>query len=196
MSNLDLIKKIRNITSLPFKDIQKAVDAVGIEDEEKIITYLREQGVLKQQSREGRATTQGGIFSYVHDGRIGVLLEIRCETDFVSRSDTFKELGNDLTLHIAAYRPRFISSDIVDQAFIDKEMEITRHQLLNEGKPEDKIEMILAGKRKKVIEENSLLSQPFLKNPDLTVQDLIAQAMQTTGENIKITRFEVFSLND
>ena len=196
MSNLDLIKNIRNKTSLPLKDIVKAIEATGAEDEDQIITYLREQGVLKQQSKEGRETSQGGIFSYVHDGRIGVLLEIKCETDFVSLSSTFQELGSDLTLHIAAYRPKFVSSSEVDQNFIEKELEIAKQQLLNEGKPEDKIEMILQGKQKKILEENSLLSQPFLKNPELSVNDVINQTIQKTSENIKVTRFSVFSLND
>ena len=193
--SIEIVKSIRAKTGLPLKDIQKAVIALDTNDEEKIITYLREQGLLKQQARQDRDTNQGGIFSYVHESRLGVMIEIKCETDFVSRSDAFKELGNDLTLHIAAFQPMFVSSDQVNKEYIDSEIEIARNLLINEGKPEDKISMILEGKKKKIMEESSLLNQSFLKNPQIKVADLLAQVSQTTGEKILITRFVIFTLN-
>lgn len=195
MSNIELIKAIRFKTGLPFKDIQKAIDALNSSNEDEIITYLREQGILKSQARQDKETNNGGIFSYVHDGRLGVMIEIKCETDFVSRSDVFRELGNDICLHIAAYQPKFISEDQVDDAFIQKELEIARVQLENEGKAGEMIEKILDGKKGKIVKEFSLLSQPFIKNPDITVNEYISQISQSTGEKITFSRFVVYSLN-
>lgn len=195
MSSIELIKSIRNRTSLSFNEIKKAIETVGGTDEEKIIVYLREQGVLKAQARADRETKQGGIFNYVHDGKIGVLVEIKCETDFVSRGDLFKALGNDICLHIAAYRPQFLSEDNVDQEFIDKELEIAREQMINEGKPENMLEKILIGKKASIQKEFSLLSQPFIKDPSITVSNYVTNVSQETGEKIEITRFTVFCLN-
>lgn len=193
--SIDVIKSVRAKTGLPLKDIQKAIAALNTTDENAIITYLREQGVLKQQSRQDRETNQGGIFSYVHEGRLGVLVEIRCETDFVSRSDSFQELGKDLALHIAAYQPKFLSGEEVDEHFVQNELSIAKQQLINEGKPEDKIEMILQGKRKKILEESSLLTQPFIKNPDVTVAQHVIHTAQATGEKVEVSRFTIFNLN-
>lgn len=195
MSNLQIIKDIRAKTGLPLKDISKAVEAVGADDEQKIITYLREQGVLKQQARQDRQTANGSIFAYVHEGRLGVLLELRCETDFVARSATFQELGNDLALHIAAFQPKFVSPEDVSQEFIDSELAIARKQLEAEGKPAELVEKILVGKKKKICEEFALLTQSFVKNTDLTVSQVITQATQTTGEKIEVAKFTIFSLN-
>jgi len=194
MSNIELIKSIRNKTGLPLKDISKAIEILGVVDEDKIITYLREQGVLKQQARQDRTTTNGSIFAYVHSGRIGVLVELRCETDFVARSEAFQELGNDLAMHIAAFQPKFLTPEQVDSEFLNKELDIARKQLEAEGKPKDKIELILQGKQKKIAEENSLLTQPFLKDPTITVAQKIVEITQVTGEKIEVNRFVVFRL--
>jgi len=194
MSNIELIKSIRNKTGLPLKDISKAIEILGVVDEDKIITYLREQGVLKQQARQDRTTTNGSIFAYVHSGRIGVLVELRCETDFVARSEAFQELGNDLAMHIAAFQPKFLTPEQVDSEFLNKELAIARKQLEAEGKPKDKIELILQGKQKKIAEENSLLTQPFLKDPTITVAQKIVEITQVTGEKIEVNRFVVFTL--
>lgn len=194
--SLDLIRSIREKTGLSLKDIKKAVEASSSKDEDEIITNLRKQGVLKQQSRQDRATSNGGIFSYVHEGRIGVMVEIKCETDFVARSDAFSELGNDLTLHIAAYQPAFVDPSEVDQTFIDKELEIAKKLLEEEGKPAEMISKILEGKKNKIVNEVSLVAQPFLKDPKIMVADRVAQAGQATGENIKITRFTIFVLGN
>jgi elongation factor Ts len=194
MSNIELIKSIRNKTGLPLKDISKAIEILGVVDEDKIITYLREQGVLKQQARQDRTTTNGSIFAYVHSGRIGVLVELRCETDFVARSEAFQELGNDLAMHIAAFQPKFLTPEQVDSEFLNKELAIARKQLEAEGKPKDKIELILQGKQKKIAEENSLLTQPFLKDSTITVAQKIVEITQVTGEKIEVNRFVVFRL--
>jgi elongation factor Ts len=194
MSNLELLKAIRHKTGLPIKDINKAIEKAG-NNEDEVIKYLREQGVLKQQARQDRETSFGGVFGYVHDGRVGVLVEVKCETDFVGRSDTFKNFGQDLALHIAAYQPKFVNKDQVDPEFIAKELEIARIQLVNDGKPEDKISMILDGKKKKIAEEFSLLSQNFLKDPTVSVEDYVTRISQATGEKIEVNKFVIYNLN-
>lgn len=195
MSSIELIKSIRNRTSLSLNAIKKAIETLQTEDEEKIISYLREQGILKSQARADRETKQGGIFSYIHDSKIGVMVEIKCETDFVGRGDTFKALGNDICLHIAAYNPQFLSEDEVDQNFIDRELAIAKEQLILEGKPEAILEKILEGKKNSIQKEYSLLSQPFIKDPSFTVSQVISNVSQETGEKIEVTRFVVYSLN-
>lgn len=192
--SIDLIKSIREKTGLPLNSIKKAIEELDTQLEAEIIDHLRKQGVLKQASRNDRITSQGSIFGYVHEGRIGVMLEIRCETDFVSRSAPFQMLGNDIALHIAAYRPQFVSPDNVDKDFVEKEIEIAKAQLAQEGKPENIIEKILEGKKSKILEENSLLTQPFLKDPKKTVGDIVLEVGVSTGEKIELTRFEIYSL--
>lgn len=194
MSSIEVIKKIREMTGLSLKDIKNAVEKLQTEDEEKIITYLREQGSLKMASRQDRATGNGRIFTYVHEGRIGVMIELRCETDFVSRGDTFKQYGNDICLHIAAMQPMFLKADDVHQEFVDKEMDIAKKLLLDEGKPADKIDMILQNKMKKIKEEVSLLSQPFFKDSAKTVQDIVNEISQSTGEKVELVRFVIYKI--
>jgi elongation factor Ts len=191
--SLALIKEIRNETGLPLNDIKKAVDSVG-DDKEKIIKFLREQGTLKSSKRSDKSTENGNIFSYVHDGRIGVLVEILCETDFVSRSDDFKALGQNLCLQIAASQPRFINSDEVDSVTIESEMEIQKKLLETEGKPEQIIEKILQGKRDKFFEEIVLLEQQYVKDSSLKVKEIINSTSQKTGEKIVVSRFSLYVL--
>jgi elongation factor Ts len=188
MSEIELIKQIRTQTGLSLKDIKNAIAATGSDDVEKIITYLREQGALKANARQDRATGNGRIFSYVHEGRIGIMIEIRSETDFVSRGEVFADLGKDLCLHAAANLPKFLRADEVDQNFIDKEIEIAKVQLEGEGKPAEMIEKILDGKKKKIVEEVSMLSQPFFKDTSRTVESRVLEVSQTTGEKIEVTK--------
>lgn len=194
--SIELIKSLRDKTGLPLKDIKKAIEANPSASEDQIIKTLREQGAIKQQSRSGRETSQGGVFAYSHEGKLGVLVTIKCETDFVARSDDFKGLGNDLALHIAAYQPKFLSEEEVTEDFISAELDVAKNQLLNEGKPEDKIEMILKGKKAKIISQNTLLGQSFLKDPSISVSQQITNVSQKTGENIKVTKFVLVNLND
>ncbi len=195
MSNIELIKSIRYKTGLSLKEIAKAIDSLKSSNEDTIIKHLREQGVLKAQARQDRDTSNGGIFSYIHDYRLGIMVELNCETDFVSRSTIFKELGQDICLHIAAYQPKFLSELNLDQDFIDEEIKVAREQLINENKTEEMIEKILLGKSKKIVKDFSLLSQSFLRNPDISVQDYIHQISQSTGEKIKVSRFVIYNLN-
>jgi elongation factor Ts len=193
--SIELIKSIRTKTGLPLKDINKAIAELNTSDEEAIITHLRKQGVLKQQARQDRDTNHGGVFTYVHEGRIGVMVELKSETDFVSRSEDFSTLGNDIALHIAAYQPKFVSSEEVSQEFIDKELDIAKAQLEKEGKPADKIDMILNGKKAKLTKEVSLLSQAFLKDSEITIEELITRTVQKTGEKIIVSRFVIYNIN-
>lgn len=193
--SIDLIKKIREITGLPLKDIKKAVDEFGSDSEEKIIDHLRKQGLLKKDARSDRQTNNGSIFAYVHEGRIGVMIELKCETDFVARSESFMELGNDLCLHIAAYRPMYVSPDQAPLEYIEKELEISRSQLVLENKPAEMIEKILVGKKTKILEENAALKQQFLKNPAITIEERITEVSTVTGEKIEFTKFVIYSLS-
>ncbi len=193
MSDINLIKIIREKTSLPLKDIKKAIDTVG-SNEVEIIKYLREQGSLKSQARADRATTQGGIFTYNHENKLAVVLEIRCETDFVSRSETFKTLGNDLCLHAAAYQPQAYSKDSIDSKYIDSEIEIAKSQLEKEGKNGDILEKILNGKKNKIIEEVAMEYQAFIKDPKITVGNYVTHVSQETGEKIVVTNLAIFRL--
>lgn len=194
MSQIEVIKKIREMTGLSLKDIKAAVEKLNTEDEDKIITYLREQGALKISGRQDRQTGQGRIFTYVHEGRIGVMIELRCETDFVSRGDVFKQYGNDICLHVAAMQPMFLKTDDVHQEFVDKEMDIAKKLLLDEGKPADKIDMILGNKMNKIKEEVSLLAQAFFKDAKKTVQDIVNELSQATGEKVELTRFTIYKI--
>lgn len=192
--SIELIKKIRESTGLSLKDIKNAIEELNTQDEDKIITHLREKGALKMAGRQDRATGNGRIFSYIHEGRIGTMLELRCETDFVSRGEEFQRYGNDLCLHLAAMQPMFLKTDDVHQEFIDKEIEIAKHLLLEEGKPADKIEMILANKMQKIKEEVSFLGQAFFKDSKKTIQDVVNELSQATGEKVEITRFAIFKI--
>ncbi|MGL4759773.1 MAG: elongation factor Ts [Patescibacteria group bacterium] len=193
--SMELIKTIREETSLSLKDIKKAIDETGSDDKEIVIKHLREHGVLKAAARADRATSNGAVFSYVHEGRIGVMVSLKCETDFVARAETFKNFGNQLCLHVAAYMPKFVSPEEVDQAFIDSELEIAKKQLEQEGKPADKINMILEGKKSKITGEVSLLKQAFIMDPSQTVEQYLLSVVQQTGENIKIDKFLTLTLN-
>jgi elongation factor Ts len=194
MTEIELIKTIREKTSLPLKDIKKAIESVG-NDEDAVVKFLREQGTLKSQTRSDRATTQGGVFTYNHENRLAVVVVVKCETDFVARSDSFKNLGNDLALHAAAYRPQTYSKSDVEESFIEKELEIAKNQLINEGKNEDIIAKILTGKKSKILEDVAMESQPFLKDSSMTVENYVNQVSQETGEKIIVGTLNIFELN-
>jgi elongation factor Ts len=196
MANIDLIKTIRYKTNLSFKDINNAIAELNTDNEAEIIAYLKKQGVLKSAAKQGREASNGSIFTYTHEMRIGVILELKCESDFVARGSDFQTLGNDILLHIAAYQPKFISDTEVSSEFIANELEITKAKMLDEGKEAAMIEKILEGKKAKLAKEVSLLSQPFLKDPSITVAEYIGQIIAKTGENIQLTRFVIFNLND
>jgi elongation factor Ts len=193
--NTDLIKTIRYKTNLSFKDISNAIKTLNTENESEIIDFLKKQGILKSSAKEGREASQGSIFTYTHEMRIGVMLEIKCETDFVSRGEDFQQLGKELCLHLAAYQPTFVSASDVSQEYIDNELEVARKKLQEEGKQDEMIIKILEGKKSKMAKEISLLSQPFLMNMSVSVEDHIRQMMAKTGENIQLSKFVIYNLN-
>jgi elongation factor Ts len=195
MANVELVKAIRYKTNLSFKDINNAIAAVGSEDETAIIDYLKKQGVLKSAAKQGRETTTGAIFTYTHEMRIGVMIEIKCESDFVARGEDFQNLGKEICLHIAAYQPKFVTAEEVSQEYINSELELAKVKLVEQGKPEDMIGKILEGMKNKMAKEVSLLSQPFLMNPEISTADHIAGITAKCGEKVEISKFTVFNLN-
>ncbi len=189
-----MVKDLREKTGLGMMDCKKAlVESQG--DPDKAVEYLRKKGTLKAATREGRATSEGRIGSYIHmNGKIGVLVELNCESDFVAKTDQFGELVKDLCMHVAASAPRWISSDDVPEEVIAKEKEIYMSQAKEAGKPDKMIEKIADGKLKKFYSEVCLLEQSFVKDTDKSVADLIKEKVAQLGENITVGRFCRFEL--
>jgi len=189
MDNLDQIKQIREKTGAGVVDIKKALDeAQG--NEEKAIELLRKKGLEKAGKKAGRSAEEGIVASYIHNnGKVGAIIKLLCETDFVARNEEFKELANDIAMHITAMNPQFLKPEDVTEELVMKEKEIWQEQLKNEGKPENIWEKILEGKEKKFREELSLLSQAFVKDPEKKVEELIAEKMAKIGENIQVGNF-------
>lgn len=190
---LDQIKELRELTGASMMACKKALEEQG--DIEKAIEFLRKKGEAKAVERGERSTNQGVVTSYIHgNGKLGVLVQLGCETDFVARNEDFVLLARDIAMHIAATNPLHLSPDEISHELIEKEREIWREQLKNEGKNDKIVDTILVGKEKKFREENSLLKQAFVKNPEITVEMLLTTAMTKMGENIKVVRFSRFSL--
>ena len=191
-----LVKELRERTQAGMMDCKKALLATD-GNIEKAVEYLREKGLSAAVKKAGRVASEGMVDSYIHmGGKIGVLVEINCETDFVAKTDTFKALVHDVALQIAASNPLFISKDEVPTANLEKEREILRAQALNEGKPEKIVERMVDGRIEKYYKEVCLLEQPFVKNPDITVQDLVNEATLASGEKIAIRRFTRYKLGE
>jgi elongation factor Ts len=184
-----MVKELRERTQAGMMDCKNALVANN-GDMDKAIEYLREKGLAASNKKAGRIAAEGMVDSYIHmGGKIGVLVEVNCETDFVAKTDTFKELVHDIALQIAASNPLFVAREDVPQANLDKEREILRAQALNEGKPEKIVERMVEGRIEKYYKDVCLLEQPFVKNPDITVQDLINEAVLSSGEKISVRRF-------
>lgn len=192
--SLELIQKLRLQTSMGMMDCKKALEeAEG--DIEKAVDILRKKGAKIAAKRGDNATAAGLVHAYIHPGAtIGVLVEINCETDFVARNDMIKQFASDIGMHIAALNPLYVSSDLVDATYLEKEKNIIREQLVAEGKKADFIEKILEGKVKKIYSEVCLLEQPFVKNDSLTVDEVLKDLIGKLGENIKIRRFARFQV--
>lgn len=159
-------------------------------DMNKAADWLREKGIAKAAKKASRIAAEGSVFLYNHmNGKIGVMLELNCETDFVAKNPDFQELGHDICLHIAANAPKFVSKEEVDDSTLAKEKEILRAQVINEGKPEAMADRIVEGKIGKFYKEVCLLEQDFVKNPDITVAQLISNAVLKIGEKISVRRF-------
>ena len=191
-----LVKELRERTQAGMMDCKKALLATD-GNIEKAVEYLRETGLSAAVKKAGRVASEGMVDSYIHmGGKIGVLVEVNCETDFVAKTDTFKALVHDVALQIAASNPLFISKDEVPTTNLEKEREILRAQALNEGKPEKIVERMVEGRIEKYYKEVCLLEQPFVKNPDITVQDLVNEATLASGEKIAIRRFTRYELGE
>lgn len=189
-----LVKELREKTGVGIMDCKKALnDSNG--DIEKAVEYLRKKGIATAKKRGGRTTSEGQIQSYIHaGGKIGVLVEANCETDFSAKTDDFTEFVRNIAMHIAATNPIAIDRDGISFEVMDKEKDIYATQAKESGKPEKVIEKIVEGKMKKFFSEVCLLEQQYVKNPDITVQDLLNEMMAKTGENIVIKRFSRYQL--
>lgn len=190
------VKELRERTGAGMMDCKKAlIEAEG--NMEKAVDVLREKGLAAVAKKAGRIAAEGIVESYIHmGGRIGVLVEINCETDFVAKTDEFKEFARDIAMQIAAANPQYISKEEVSQGDIDKEKEILRAQALNEGKPEKVVDKMVEGRISKYYKEVCLMEQPFIKNPDMTVTDLINEKTIKIGEKISIRRFARYAMGE
>jgi elongation factor Ts len=190
-----LVKELRDRTGTGMMECKKALEGCG-GDIDKAVDNLRQRGLASAQKRAGRVTSEGIIASYIHMERLGVLVEVDCETDFVARTDDFKTLAKDISMHVAAANPQYLSQDDVPQEVIDREKEIFRGQV--EGKPENIVDKIIQGKLGKFFEETCLLEQVFIKDPDgrKKVKDLVTDAIAKTGENIVVKRFARFQVGE
>lgn len=185
----DKIRSLRAMTSAGILDCKKVLEETN-GDLEKAATLLRERGIVKAVKKMDREAAEGRLFSYVHhNGKVAVLLEINCETDFVGKNEMFLELGKNISMHIAAMNPLYVKSDEVPQEVIEKEKEIQKQSSNLEGKPDNVVEKILEGKIKKYVSEICLLEQAYVKEPKMTIDDLIKDAIAKLGENISIGKF-------
>ena len=192
--NPQLVKQLREKTGSGMMDCKKALTEAG-GDMEKAETILRTKGIASASKKATRATKEGVVASYIHlQGKVGVLVEVNCETDFVAKNENFREFVKDITLHIAASHPLVVSRDQVDPALLEKERAIYRGQV--QGKPANIAEKIVDGKVDKFYSSVCLLDQAFIKNPDITVKDLVTSKITELGENIVIRRFTRYMVGE
>ena len=191
-----LVKDLRERTGAGMMDCKKAlVESKG--DLDSAVEFLRKAGVTKAEKKSVRDANEGLIISYIHHGsKLGVLLDIGCETDFVARTEGFEELANNIAMQIAATNPIAISKDDLSSDLIDKERDIYTEQAKSTGKPDNVVKKIVDGKIEKFIEENCLINQSFIKDPDIKIDQLIQEAIAKLGENITINRFVRFALGE
>jgi elongation factor Ts len=191
-----MVKELREKTGAGMMDCKKAL-AETSGDMEQAIDFLRKKGIATAQKRAGRSVSEGSVQSYIHmGGKIGVLVEINCETDFVAKNTDFLDFCKDIAMHIAATAPLAVRPEEVSPAVIEREREVYKGQVLEMGKPENVADKIVDGKMKKFLADNCLMNQAFVKNPDLTVQDYLNEVIGKTGENIIIRRFARFALGE
>jgi elongation factor Ts len=194
------VKQLREKTGAGMMECKNAlVEAEG--NEEKAIDILRERGLASAKKREGRIAAEGIVGSYIHmGGKVGVLVELNCETDFVARGEEFQQLVKDIAMHIAAAEPRYVSREEVPASVLDKEREIARAQAMNEpknaNKPAAVIDKIVEGRLNKFYEETVLLDQPFVKAPEKTVGELVTEKVSKTGERIAVRRFTRYKMGE
>lgn len=192
--SLEQIKSLREKTGVSMQACKKALEEAG-GDEGKAVDILRKKGEAKAVERGERSTGEGIVVSYIHgNNKIGVLVQLGCETDFVARSPDFLGLGRDIAMHVAAMNPLVMAPEEVAPELVEKEREIWKAQLAKEGKPEAMFDKILVGKEKKFREEIALLKQPFVKDPEINIEKLVSDAVLKLGENIKVVRFTRYAL--
>lgn len=191
-----MVKELREKTGAGIMDCKKALqECQG--DLEKAVEALRKKGLATAVKKASRATNEGLIHSYIHmGGKIGVLIEVNCETDFVARTDEFKELAHNLAMQVAASSPLYVSKEDVPEDALEKERRLYREQALEQGKPEKVIDRIVEGKLNKFYQEVCLLEQPFIREPEKTVSQLITEHIAKLGENIRVKRFVRFQLGE
>lgn len=191
-----LVKELRERTGAGMMDCKKALAATE-GDMDKAIDFLREKGLAAAAKKAGRIAAEGLVESYIHGGgRIGVLVEVNCETDFVAKTNAFKSLVKDIAMHIAAANPSYLRREEVPAAELEHEKMVLSEQARNEGKPEKIIEKMVTGRIEKYYKEVCLLEQPFVKDPDKTISDLITESIAKIGENIAIRRFTRYQLGE
>ena len=196
MITAEMVKTLRERTGAGMRDCKKALTATE-GNMDKAIDFLREKGLAAAAKKADRIATDGLVESYIHaGGRIGVLVEINCETDFVAKTDAFKELVKDIAMHIAATNPSYLKREEVPTAELEHEQAVLAEQARNEGKPEKIIEKMVAGRIEKYYKEVCLMEQPFVKDPDKTISDLITESIAKIGENISIRRFTRYQLGE
>ena len=187
-----LVSELRARTSVGMMDCKKALVECG-GDIDKAVDYLREKGLAKAAKKADRNAAQGMIFSYIHsNAKLGVLVELNCETDFVARTEEFQHLGHEIAMQIAAANPTYIVPEDVPQSIVDHEIEVIKAQAREEGKPEKMLDKIAEGRINKFYEENCLMEQKYIRDPDKKIKDLVVENIAKIGENIKIGRFSRF----
>ena len=190
------VKDLREKTGAGMMDCKRALVKAG-GDEEKAIIILREQGLAAASRRTGRTAAQGVVDAYIHmGGKVGVLVEVNCETDFVARNEEFRSFVKDICLQVAASNPLYLSREEVPKSVLEQEKSILRTQALSEGKPEKIVDKIVEGRIEKFFREQCLLEQPFIKDPEVTIQQLLASLIAKIGENIVIRRYARFVMGE
>ena len=190
------VKALRDRTGAGMMDCKNALTETN-GDMDKAVDFLREKGIAKAAKKAGRIAAEGIVDSYIHmGGKVGVLLEVNCETDFVARGDAFKELVHDIALQIAASNPQYLAKEDVPAEVLEKEKEILKAQALQEGKPANIVERMVEGRIKTFYDENCLLCQKFVKDPSKTVEQLVVEATATIGEKISVRRFVRYEMGE
>ncbi|MFZ5562939.1 MAG: translation elongation factor Ts [Thermodesulfobacteriota bacterium] len=191
-----LVKELREKTGAGMMDCKEALSACD-GDLEKAVDFLRQKGLAKAAKRSGRTTSEGIVDAYIHmGGKIGVMVEVNCESDFVAKTDDFKEFARNVALQIAATNPAGITSEDVPADLIERERQVYRAQVLEMGKPENMVDKIVDGKIKKFFKEACLMEQQYVKNPDITINDYLNEVVAKIGESIRIKRFVRFQLGE
>ena len=191
-----MVKELRQATSAGVLDCRKALEESS-GDFDKAVTYLREKGLAAAAKRAGRQASDGRVEAYVHHGsRIAVMVELNCETDFVARTDDFKALAHDLALHIAFAAPHYLTRQDVPESVLESERAVYRAQALEEGKPANVVDRIVEGRLEKFYQQTCLMEQPFVRDEDRTIQDLIAEAIARFGENVVLRRFVRYAVGE